>query len=346
MKPATLKKENKIGIVETIRGLAALAVCLFHFSKGNIEFSGSAEWYQRIVTHGWLGVEAFFVLSGFIIPYSLVKGGYTIKRFFQFFAKRCLRIEPPYLLSVILVIVLGYLSTIVPGFKGDPFQFNVWQTVSHVAYLPEHLGFEWLLPVYWSLEAEFHYYILIGLLLPLLWKSEWSLLIGFAAGLASSFFVHLYVFSYMPLFVMGIAVAAYKTGRMNQLLLWIVLATAVTVSLVRGQPYAMPLTGFITALLICYAEFKSRVTDFLGKISFSLYLLHVPIGGRIINLGGRYADTAWKVWAVLLVALLVTLIASWVFYKLVEYPSQLLSKKITYKKVETGTDHITAFPAG
>lgn len=344
METTTVKKENRIGIVETIRGLAALAVCLFHFSKGNIEFTGSSEWYQRIVTHGWLGVEAFFVLSGFIIPYSLVKGGYTIKRFFQFFAKRCLRIEPPYLLSVALVIVLGYLSTIVPGFKGDPFQFNVWQTVSHVAYLPEHLGFEWLLPVYWSLEAEFHYYILIGLLLPFLWKSKWTLLIGFAAGLTASFFIHLYVFSYMPLFVMGIGAAAYKTGRINRELFWGVLAVAVSVSLVRGQLYTMPLTGLITALLICYAEFKSRITDFLGKISFSLYLLHVPIGGRIINLGGRYADTDWKVWLVLLVALIVTLVVSWVFYKLVEYPSQLLSKKITYKKVETGTDHIAALP--
>jgi peptidoglycan/LPS O-acetylase OafA/YrhL len=199
-----------------------------------------------------------------------------------------------------------------------------------------------LLPVYWSLEAEFHYYILIGLLLPFLWKNQFSLLFGFAVGLATSFFIPLYVFSYMPLFVMGIAVAAFKTGKMNQQVLWLVLAVAVSVSLVRGQPYSMPLTGVITALLICYAEFKSRITDFLGKISFSLYLLHVPIGGRIINLGGRYANTDWKVWMVLLIALAVTLITSWVFYKLVEYPSQLLSKKITYKKVETGTDHIAA----
>lgn len=346
MNQPVLKKENRIGMVETIRGLAALAVCLFHFSKSNIEFTGSTAWFQQIVTFGWLGVEAFFVLSGFIIPYSLVKGGYTIKRFFRFFAKRCLRIEPPYLLSVLLVILLGYISTIVPGFKGEPFHINPGQFVSHIAYLPEHLGFEWLLPVYWSLEAEFHYYILIGLLLPFLWKTEWSLLIGFAAGLIASFFIHLYVFSYMPLFVMGIAVAAYKTERIKQVVLWIVLAAAITVSVVRGQDPLMPGTGLLTAILICYTEFKTKITDFLGRISFSLYLLHVPIGGRIINLGGRYADTAWKVWLVLLAALIVTLAASWIFYKLVEYPSQLLSKKITYKKVETGTDHIATFPAG
>jgi len=342
METITAKKENRIGIVETIRGLAALAVCLYHFRLGNIQYSGSSQYFVRTFSFGWLGVEAFFVLSGFIIPYSLVKGGYTIKQFFQFFAKRCLRIEPPYLLSVFLVIILGYVSTLIPGFKGEAFQFNIWRTISHVAYLPEHLGFEWLVPVYWSLEAEFHYYILIGLLLPFLWKSMWNLMIGFAAGLIASFFIPLYVFSYMPLFVMGIATAAFKTGRINRELFWGVLAVAASVSLVRGQAYVMPLMGVVTALLICYAEFKTRATDFLGKISFSLYLLHVPIGGRIINFGGRYANTSWKVWLVLLVALIITLIASWLFYKLVEYPSQILSKKITYKKIEKGTDHIAA----
>ena len=167
-------------------------------------------------------------------------------------------------------------------------------------------------------------------------------MIGFAAGLTASFFIHLYVFSYMPLFVMGIGAAAYKTGRINRELFWVVLAVAVSVSLVRGQPFVMPLMGLVTSLLICYAEFKTRATDFLGKISFSLYLLHVPIGGRIINFGGRYANTGWKVWLVLLAALIITLIVSWFFYKLVEFPSQLLSKKIKYKKIEKGTDHITA----
>lgn len=328
----SLKKEgNKIGIIETIRGLAALAVCLFHFTKGNMVFHGSSAYYLGLASYGWLGVEAFFVVSGFIIPYSLVKSGYTIQRFFQFFAKRCIRIEPPYLLSVILVIALAYASTLAPGFKGESFQFNFLQTISHVAYLPEHLGFKWLLPVYWSLEAEFHYYILIGLCLPLLWKSQFSLLTGFALGLAASFFIPLYVFSFMPLFIMGIAVAAFKTGKLKQQILWPVVLACVAVSLVRHQPYTMAVTGVLSALLICYAEFKTGITEFLGKISFSLYLLHVPIGGRIINFGGRYADTGWKVWAVLFIALSVTLATSWLFYKLVEYPSQRLSKKIQYR---------------
>jgi len=325
------KKEKKIAIVETIRGLAALAVCLFHFGRANMEFIGHTIWYQKITSVGWLGVDAFFVLSGFIIPYSLVKSGYSIKRFFTFFAKRCIRIEPPYLLSIVLTILLVYVATLVPGFKGEPFQFNALQTIAHVAYLPEHLGFKWLLPVYWTLEAEFHYYLLIGLMLPLLWRSVFSLLLGFALGLAASFFIPLTVFIYMPFFIMGISVCAYKTGKISQYILWLVLFFCIIVLLLNKNPFSMPLTGFLTALLILFAEIKNRVTDFLGKISYSLYLLHVPVGSKIINLGGRYADAEWKIWLVLLVALGVAILSSWIFYRLVEYPSQLISKKMTYR---------------
>ncbi len=326
------KRQEKLGMIEAIRGFAALAVCLFHFTKTNVTFHGSSDLFRQFSAKGWIGVEAFFVVSGFIIPYSLIKGGYKLPDFFKFFAKRCLRIEPPYLLSVALVIILGYISTRVPGYSGEPFAFNTWQTLSHVAYLPEHLGFEWLLPVYWSLEAEFHYYIFIGLVLPLVWRSTAALLLFFSAGLALSFVIPLYLFDYMPLFIMGIATCAYKLGKIGPLYLWLTLAACISVSVLKGQPLIMPLAGLITSLLIGFIKFQSAVTDFLGKISFSLYLLHVPVGGRVLNYGGRYADTPVKVWILIVFSLVVTIAVSWVFYKIVEYPSQRLSKRIAYNK--------------
>lgn len=322
---------DRIAIVETIRGLAALAVCLFHFTKGNVQFLGNAQWYQKIATHGWIGVEAFFVLSGFIIPYSLVKSGYRLNRFLRFFGKRCLRIEPPYLVSIALVLLLGYVGSKVPGYRGEPFQLNWPEIWSHIAYLPKHLGYDWILPVYWSLEAEFHFYILIGLSLPFLWKTPWHLVAGMVIALAAGFVIPLSVFSYAPLFVMGIAVCAYKTGRISREMFWGLLILSVGVSFLRGQEPIMPITGLVTALAIVFLDYTSPVTAFLGKISYSLYLIHVPIGGRIINLGGRFADSAWKVWALMLVALIVTLVASWIFYRLVEWPAQKLSKRIDYR---------------
>lgn len=327
----------KIGIVECIRGIASISVCFFHFKENIItagmekhDRSGLLHAYVKIAGYGWVGVEAFFVVSGFIIPYALLKGGYTTKNFFSFFAKRCLRIEPPYLASVLLVIILGYASAMAPGYHGQPYHISPGNLLSHIGYLPEHLGYTWLQPVYWSLEAEFHYYLLIGLALPFIWKNKIRLFAAFLLMFISGFFIPLYVFSFMPFFVMGIITCAKKMNRVNDVEFILVLVCAVATCFIRHQPLEMPLVGLCTALAINYLKFNNRVFNFLGKISFSLYLLHVPIGGRVMNLASRYADSEIKVWASLLLALIITLFASWIFYLLVERPSQRLSRKISY----------------
>src|ERR1035441_2897196 len=54
-------------------------------------------WLYRSGKYGWLGVEIFFVISGFIIPYSLYKAGYRVSDFTRFLLKRIARLDPPYL---------------------------------------------------------------------------------------------------------------------------------------------------------------------------------------------------------------------------------------------------------
>ena len=337
---------NKIGIIETIRGLAALAVCLFHFSLCKISFKGSPQYFFKAASYGWLGVEAFFVVSGFIIPYSLAKAYYRLAQFFRFFAKRCIRIEPAYLISIVFVIGLRYLVEMVPGFKGAPVQLSTRNVLLHIGYLPEHFGYKWLLPVYWSLEAEFYYYILIGLCFVFIWKNNVNLLIGILLALTAGFFIPLSVFIFMPFFIMGIITCAKKTGKINDYIFYTVMAAAFIGCLFNGQGYIPATIGLIAGLLIAYVEFKTVVTDFLGKISFSLYLMHVPVGGKVLNYLGRYTNNEWQVWGSLVLALAITIAASWIFYKLVEYPSQMLSKRISYNRDEKSTDHITTLPTG
>ncbi len=339
-------KENKkrIGIIETIRGLAALAVCLFHFSVCNVPFEGSTEYFVKVAAYGWLGVESFFVLSGFIIPYALSNADYKLSQFFRFLLRRCVRIEPAYLVSIMLVLILGYLAEKAPGFHGKEFTPGLENILLHIGYLPAHFGYTWLLPVYWSLEAELHYYIIIGLCFTFIWKNNFNLYIGLALGLAASFFIPLNVFRFMPFFIMGIVTCAKKAGKINTVVFYLILAAACIVCLIRGIGWEMPAIGLITALLIMYVEFTTVITDFLGKISFSLYLIHVPVGGKILNILGRYAQSELQVWGAIIVALLVTIIASYIFYRLIEYPSHMLAKRISYKRNEKSTDHITPLP--
>lgn len=342
-----INKRNKIGTVEVIRGIAALSVCLFHF-QANMQVSGLEQKYFNklqlflgsIFSHGHLGVQAFFVLSGFIIPFSMVKAGYKLNDFFRFFARRCARIEPPYIISILLAIALYYLSSLAPGFKGKPFDIGLGSFLSHLGYLPEHLGYDWILPVYWSLEAEFHFYILIGLILPFVWKSQKALFLFFAIGLILSLFIPLYVIKFMPFFVMGIATCAFKVKKIESAGYWLALILAAVTCLAQGLEMTAPLVGVFTSVLVTYFNIGNRVTVFLGTISFSLYLIHVPIGGRIINLLSRYVSASWQIWILWTLALGVTILASYLFFLLIERPAMRLSKRIVYSNAQSRPEKV------
>ena len=325
-------KIGKIETIETLRGIASLMVCLYHLTKSNLPFLGSAEILVSVFAYGWLGVEIFFVLSGFIIPYSMIKSGYRIRNFFTFLAKRCIRIEPPYILSILLVVVLGFISVFMPGYKEGTFSLNLGQIVSHVAYLPVHLGFEWLSPVYWSLEAEFHYYILIALILPFLLVNRQCMYLSFILLWTASFFIPLYVFSYMPFFIAGIAACFYRFEKIYRYEFIVIVLISTMISLYKGQPIPMYLSIGLTSFVIAGVTFRSSVTDFLGKISFSLYLVHVPLGSKCLNFLGRYVDSEFKSWIAYLFGLLVCIFGAWVFYLLIERPCQKYSQKIQYLK--------------
>jgi peptidoglycan/LPS O-acetylase OafA/YrhL len=90
------------------------------------------------------------------------------------------------------------------------------------------------------------------------------------------------------------------------------------------------IVGISTALVIQFVHLRSsRLTDF-GLISYSLYLLHVPIGGKIMNLGGRFAHTLPALILVLAAAVVGSVAAAALFYRFIELPSQRLSSSVRY----------------
>ncbi len=175
---------GRIEIVELLRGLAALAVTVFHLS--NTAPDGLVRWGGA---YGWLGVDIFFVISGFVVPYSIAHGfaGYTLRDFPRFIARRLLRLEPPYLASIALGLVLWHLSTLAPGFYGEQPHYEWAQVASHVLYLVPLTTYGWLQPVYWSLAYEFAFYLAIGALFPWIGRAggrwRWALVASaLAAG--------------------------------------------------------------------------------------------------------------------------------------------------------------------
>jgi len=328
------KNEKKIEIIENIRGLAALSVCLFHL-VGNRHLFGLTKNFENISQYR-VGVQTFFVLSGFIIPFSLLKSGYKVSNFFFYFWKRWLRIDLPYIVAILLAVSISYLSTIAPTYIGKPFNISIGQLVSHLVYSPTYFGYNWIVVVFWTLEAEFHFFIIIGLILPLIWKNKASLIVVFLLGCIGAIFIPLTVFIYMPLYIMGIATCAYKTEKIIKQEFFLILVVSTLVSLLIDHKILIPIIGSLTALAIAFFEFnKSRLTAFLGKISFSLYLTHFIIGSKVINLGRPFVNKEWEKCLLLIITLFVTIIFAYIFHKLIVTPAQNLSKKVKYQFLTT-----------
>ncbi|MGB5084526.1 MAG: acyltransferase family protein [Methylocystis silviterrae] len=124
-----------------------------------------------------------FVISGFVIPYSLYGADYRVAQFPRFMLRRFLRIEPPYLVSILLAVMLWHMSAAAPGFHGLPPQYSFWQIVAHLFYMVPFTNFGWLNVVYWSLFFEFLFYISVGLAFPLIARQSIAAIVALFAAI-------------------------------------------------------------------------------------------------------------------------------------------------------------------
>lgn len=326
------ERTHWLPIVEYLRGLAALSVAWFHLTN-----TYDTSWVRASGSFGWLGVEVFFVISGFIIPYSIsvLFPRYSLTDFPTFVMRRILRLEPPYLASIMLVIGLWQISAMVPSFTGAAPPVDPWQAMAHIAYLIPMTDYTWYQPVYWTLAYEFAFYIIIGLAFPfvcvagrrLMWCVAAALLIGFVwAGLAPPRTL---------LFVMGIAVfRAIREPSERPLTMLIVVGAFAAIARFDFQ---IATVGLLTAVMLYLGGGRRvEISGFLGStllglgaISYSLYLTHVPIGGRVVNLGRRWIDGLEAEFALSVAALAISIAFAYGFMRLVERPAIQLARKFT-----------------
>jgi peptidoglycan/LPS O-acetylase OafA/YrhL len=137
--------------LDTIRGIAVLGVLLLHafsWQYGGLRFGTLARKFLIATQPGWLGVNIFFVLSGFLITGILLdsKGNQHFYR--SFYTRRALRILPAYYTLLILLLVLHSSS---PSFVGLSFVY--------LANVTNLFGIACGYGPLWSLAVEEHYYI-------------------------------------------------------------------------------------------------------------------------------------------------------------------------------------------
>ena len=324
---------KEIQSIELLRGIAAAMVCFFHLTWGSPTFLPEKNIVREIGAYGWTGVEIFFVISGFVIPYSMFVKNYSIGNFFIFLKKRVIRIEPPYLISILAVLSMNFVSSLSPFYRGAPFHLDWVNIASHLAYLNAFTGGKWLNDAYWSLAIEFQYYLIIALVFQLIVsKNRYSRLIFFIVFNGSVFLAHDYnrfIFSYAEYFVVGILLFQYLCKIISRAEYSIL--TLITLSLLFYKE-GWILTSLIVAtlLIIVYVDKVPYFLRYLGIISYSFYLMHIPIGGRIINLGENFVHSVFLRECLVFVAFFVSIIASAYYYKIFERTFKTISSSIKY----------------
>lgn len=282
--------------IQILRGLAVTFVVLFH-----LEIVG--------LSSGFLGVDVFFVLSGFLMAILYKKG--EMKSFYQ---RRAKRLIPAYFATVILTLFAS-LFVVYPSELGQVVSQSIYSLL-----FANNIGF-WMQNSYfsktdfnpllhlWSLGVEIQFYLIVPLLVWLFSKFKTFLPLAIMGSFCACIFIvgisPKTSFFMMPLrmweFLIGFAVAYYLTVngsvKYKNLNLFGFIGLCILIAIpfmnVDGQSlnrmfghpsfYALAVC-LSTAIIITFGLPKLIVNSFIGKLfskigdySYSIYLVHFPI---------------------------------------------------------------------
>lgn len=336
--------------IDGLRAVAVLSVVGFHA-------------FPDRMRGGFIGVDIFFVISGFLISTiifgNLQNGCFTYREFYR---RRARRIFPA--LVVVLSVCLGvgwfgllasdYLQLAQHTLGGTGFvsNFLLWR---ESGYFDTNADVKPMLHL-WSLAIEEQFYILWPVLLVWVWKHGWNFFIVTSAIALTSFGINLLSFPghvtaafYSPLsrfwelMIGGLLayVVVYKPGFMARYrnvlsiagfaLLGLGLALITSAQAFPGWWALLPTMG--AAMLIAARQgawlnrvvLSNKVAVWFGKISYPLYLWHWPLlSFALILNNGEPSSRTVRIGVVLLSILL-----AWLTYKAVEIPIRIYNRITT-----------------
>lgn len=341
-KTAKPKEAVKIPTIESLRGIAALIVCLFHYSSATHIQSTYDPRIEHLFSFGYLGVQIFFVISGFVIPLSQYKTGYEIKDFFRFTFRRIVRINLPYYASIILLLALVGLPLLLFNKPISGVDYNRYTLDSlsyHLLVIVNFTDYSWYNAVYWTLAVEYQYYIIIGILFPVFIKAlnfKGAIIVVLLAFMAMYYipFASVLFFKYCSLFALGIIGFLYYQ-KLISLIYFIIIAAVLTTIGCFQLPLIDMCFGLSALILILFVKIENGLLIFIGKVSYSLYITHTftayvaeMVLKRILPLPtGLIAKCAmFGVYVIIGIGF------AYLFYRFVELPAIELSKKVKLAK--------------
>ncbi|MEU3978817.1 acyltransferase [Streptomyces sp. NPDC026672] len=342
--PAPDERRGRLLALDGMRLVAALMVCLYHYAgRGG---TVSASWHQTparefpalapVAVYGCLGVQFFFVISGFVICMSSWGRGLG-----DFFRSRVARLYPAYWVALVLVTAASLaLPAVLAPVRLDEFLVNT-------AMLQMPWGVPRILGVCWTLWVEVRFYALFALLVVVrgvtyrrvvLFCCGWTLAAVIAKSAHNELTEQLVMPDYAPFFVGGLAL--YLIHRFGgDLLLWGIVA----VSWVLGQSGAtrglwqpgahgdfhrdpriivLVLTLCFLAVAAVALGWTSRAAwpwlGTAGALTYPFYLVHEHLGWFVIRVLHR--DLGLPPWPTLVVTVLGMLGLAALIHRWVEKP--------------------------
>jgi peptidoglycan/LPS O-acetylase OafA/YrhL len=294
----TDRATGRMHFADGLRGIAAMWVVLFHLSAGHhidaLRASLPETVNRLLFDSGHGGVAIFFVLSGFVMAMTVQRAAMDGAGARRFLLRRLTRLCPPYWLAIAVTTALAFA-------KGTP--IHAGQLLANVFFLQGLLGFDNINVVFWTLCIEIQFYAAFA---ALTWASDaiggrtvprlliallslaWPL--GLLTGpVVAGSFLPFWIF-----FMSGVlALDASRGPRVPRVLAMAFGLLLLGLGLVRNDLFST-LAGLTTIALIaaCLGTgmqtwLSSRPLQFLGTVSYSLYLFHNPVTGVAFRVMGK-----------------------------------------------------------
>ncbi|EDB7430485.1 acyltransferase, partial [Salmonella enterica] len=172
---------KRIESLQALRGIAAILVMLFHYRfylRGQDE-SGTTIW-DALFGWGIIGVDIFFIISGFIMVYTTQNYTQCLFSTKRFLINRAIRILPMYYIGLLITFLLcGAMSTFHYPEKVQNLLSALTFTVYRTDIIPHYIDDGGMYNIRWTLNYEVYFYIVFSLCL--LVKHRLLALIGFSA---------------------------------------------------------------------------------------------------------------------------------------------------------------------
>lgn len=328
-----------LSILDVLRGLAAVAVCLFHFNYRN---GGSL---SAALEYGHYGVEIFFVISGFVIPLAMNWSKFQYRDVGNFLLRRMIRLYPVFAIVAFSTLLLSIYGNPLLGYGGGGDDLTLQRALANFTLTADLVGEGWYLPVFWTLAIEMQYYFLIAFSFPLLvHKESWVRILVLLLWICPCYFVGYTetVFSWTAFFAMGILVFLHQNQKIGRVWFWALLLLA-AYSHQETRNLTSACLGILTAVCILWSpQIRAPWLVKLGVVSYSLYLLHLAVGGAvIIQLRQLPEGMQWinNQPLGIIFSTVISICAAMLFYKYIELPIHNLARqlKTRERKKELGS---------